>query len=145
MAALSDYLENRLVDLILRGQQFEPPSRIYVGLYVEDPTDAALSGEVDAPSYQRARVDASLENWSGTQGAGTLAASNGASGVSSNNVDIEFVLPQEDWGQVNFAVAFDAPTGGNLLFHAPLSNPKIIQQGDSVIFTAGNFSLRIDD
>lgn len=33
MAALTDYLENKLVDWFLRGQTFTPPANVHVGLY----------------------------------------------------------------------------------------------------------------
>ena len=42
MSAMSDYLENKIIDWLLRGQAYTPPATAYVGLYTAAPSDAAL-------------------------------------------------------------------------------------------------------
>jgi hypothetical protein len=37
MAAMTDYLENKLVDWLLRGQSFTPPATLYVALFTVAP------------------------------------------------------------------------------------------------------------
>jgi hypothetical protein len=145
MAAMSDYLENKLIDQIFRGQAFAFPSTLYVGLYTATPADAAGGTEVSGNNYARASVAASLANFAGTQGAGSTSASSGATGTTSNNNSITFPTPSGTWGTVVAFGIFDAANGGNLLFWGALSISKTINQGDTVTFPASSLSLQIDN
>src|SRR5690606_21366039 len=98
MAAFSNYLENKIVDWLFRGQAYTPPSTIYVGLLTAAPDDTDGGTEVTGGSYARVAVTSSLTNWAGTQGAGTTAASSGTSGTTSNNSAITFPTPTASWG-----------------------------------------------
>ena len=40
MSAFSDYVENKLIDWMLRGQAFTPPATVYVALFTSAPADA---------------------------------------------------------------------------------------------------------
>ena len=40
MSAMSNYLENALVNATLRNTTYTSPATVYVGLYTSDPTDA---------------------------------------------------------------------------------------------------------
>lgn len=130
MAAMSDYLENKLTDLILRGQAFTAPATLYVGLFTAAPSDAGGGTEVTGGNYSRASFTGNLTNWSGTQGAGTTTASSGTGGQSSNNGAVAFPTPSASWGNVTHFGIFDAASGGNLLFHGALSAAKTINNGD---------------
>jgi hypothetical protein len=39
MAELSNFLENSLLDHVLRGTSYTSPTTVYVGLYTSDPGD----------------------------------------------------------------------------------------------------------
>lgn len=145
MSALSDYLENKIVDLILRGQAFAAPANVYVGLLTAAPADAGGGTEVSGGSYARVAVAGSLANWAGTQGAGTTVASSGSGGTTSNNGVITFPTPSAGWGTVTHVGVYDAASGGNLLWHSALGVSKTINTGDSVSFPAGTLSLQIDN
>lgn len=145
MSAMSDYLENKLIDQLFRGQAYTFPSTLYVGLYTATPADAAGGTEVSGNNYSRASVAASLANFAGTQGAGTTTASNGSTGTTSNNASITFPTPSGSWGAVSAFGIFDAASGGNLLFWGALSITKTINQGDTVTFPAASLSLQIDN
>ena len=143
--ALSDYLENKLVDHVLRGQVYTPPATIYVALYTSACSDAAGGTEVSGGAYARAPLTSSLANWSGTQGAGSTAASSGTSGTASNNAIINFANPTASWGTVSYVGLTDAATGGNLLVCTALITPKTISSGDTTSFPAGSLTLTIDN
>lgn len=144
--ALSDYLENKIVDYLLRGQSFTAPSSVYVALATSEGSDAACGTEVTGGGYARVEVASSLASWAGTQSSGSTAASSGTSGTTSNNNSIEFPSPTGDWGQVVEFCVLDAPTDGNLLWRAALSVPKTINNGDAApSFAAGAMTLQIDD
>lgn len=145
MAALSDYLENKLIDHILRGQAFTAPANVYVALFTAAPSDSGGGTEVSGGAYARVQVASTLENWAGTQGAGTTTASSGTGGQTSNNAAITFPAPTANWGTVSHFGVFDAPTGGNLLFWAALSAPKSVNDGDAApSFAAGALTVTFD-
>ena len=145
MSAMSDFLENKIIDQLFRGQAYAFPSTLYVGLFTAAPSDTGGGTEVSSGGYARASVAASLANFAGTQGAGTTAASSGATGTTSNNGSITFVTPTATWGTVTSFGIFDAATGGNLLFYGTLSISKTINQGDTVTFPAASLSVQIDN
>lgn len=131
MAALSNYLENKLVDWLLRDETFTPPATVYVALFTGAPNDAGGGTEVSGGSYARVAVASSLANWAGTQSAGSTAASTGTGGQTSNNAKITFPAPTANWGTVTHMGIFDAASSGNLLFHGALDASKTINNGDA--------------
>jgi len=143
MSAMSNYLENKLVDLLLRGQAFSAPANLYVGLFTSDPTDAGSGAEVSGGSYARVAVSGALASWAGTQSAGSTTASSGTGGVTSNNAAITWsAAPTALWGTVTHFGLFDAPSGGNLLIHGALQASKTINNGDPApAFPAGALVL----
>lgn len=146
MAALSNYLENKLIDQLFRGQTFSFPSTVYVGLYTAAPSDTGGGTEVSGGSYARVSVAASLANWAGTQSAGSTSASSGTSGTTSNNIAITFPEPTATWGVITHVGVFDAATSGNLLIHGALTIPKTVNNGDSApTFQASALSFQLDN
>ena len=129
MAAVSNYLQNKIIDMI-RGQAFAWPATVYVGLTTTTETAAAGGTEVTGGAYARVAVTSGLAEWAGTQGAGTTTASTGTSGATSNNAAITFPVPTAAWGQVLSFRVMDALTGGNLLIFGNLTAPKTINNGD---------------
>lgn len=74
MAAMSDYLENKIVDWLFRGQTYTPPTGLYVALYTAAPSDAGGGTEVSGNNYARVNLAPSLTNWAGTQAAASTTA-----------------------------------------------------------------------
>jgi len=146
MSALSDYAENKILDWLLRGQTFVPPATVYVALLTAAPSDAAGGTEVSGGSYQRVAVAGSLANWSGTQAAGSTAASSGTSGTVSNNSPISFPTPTADWGTVTHTAIYDASSGGNLLMWGALTQAKTINNGDAApSYAAAAIAFQLDN
>jgi hypothetical protein len=145
-AALSDYLENKLVDYLLRGQAYSAPASVYVTLATTSGSDAACGTEVSGGSFARVEVTSSLSNWAGTQSAGSTTVSSGTGGTTSNNAAITFPAPTANWGQVTEFCVFDAATDGNLLFRSALTTPKTINNGDAApSFAIGALTFQIDN
>lgn len=115
LGGCSDYLANKLIDLIFRGQAFTPPTPIYEAMYTVAPTSAGGGTEASGGSYARSAMTPSLANFSGTQAPGSTAASSGTSGRSSNNNAIAAPAPTSDFDVVALGT-LDAATSGNLLF-----------------------------
>lgn len=144
MSAFSDYLENRLIDHILRGQTFTAPTTIHVGLLTASASDSSPGTEVTGGSYARVAVTASLANFAGTQSAGSTAASSGSTGTTSNNNVVTFPAPTANWGSITHFAIFDASTGGNLLFYGALTTAKTVNNGDAApSFAAGSLQITL--
>lgn len=156
MAALSDVLENKLIDFLLRGQALgitgataaanTGPANTYVALLTAAPSDTGGGTEVTGGSYARVTVQSSLANWAGTQSAGSTSASSGTGGTTSNNASITFPAPTANWGTITHVGVYDATTGGNLLFWAALTTSKTVNSGDAApSFAAGALTFQIDN
>lgn len=145
-AALSNYLENNLIDTFLRGQTYTMPTTVYVALATSSASDSACGTEVSGGSYARVSVTSSLANWAGTQSAGSTSASSGTGGTTSNNGTITFPSPTASWGSVTDVCVFDANTSGNLLWYVALTTPKTINNGDAApSFAAAALTFQIDN
>jgi hypothetical protein len=145
-AAMSDYLENKVVDWLMRGQAFSPPATQYVSLFTTACSDSAAGTEVSGGSYARVAVTSSLANWAGTQSAGSTTASSGTGGTTSNNSAITFPSPTANWGSVTHFGVFDASSSGNMLICAALTQSKTINNGDAApSFAAAALTLQTDN
>ena len=127
MAEFSNYLENALINAVLRNTTYTSPATVYVSLYTTDPTDADSGTEVSGGSYARTAV---------TMGAPS-------NGVSTNSADVTFPTATAGWGTVSHIGIHDASTSGNLLFHTPLDTSKTIDSGDIFKITTGNLSVTL--
>ena len=142
MSAMSDYLENKLVDQLFRGQTAPTTTTLYVALYTAAPSDPSATGtELTGNNYSRVSVSSSLANWAGTQSAGSTIASSGTGGQTSNNAASTFPTPSATWGTVTHFAIYDAATTGNELFWGALTISKTINSGDTVSFPAGSLAI----
>ena len=145
-AAMSDYLENKVVDWMLRGQAFTAPATVYVALATAAGSDVACGTEVTGGSYARVAVASSLASWEGTQAAASTVASTGTGGTTSNNAAVTFPAPTANWGSVTEFCVFDASAAGNLLWRAALTTPKTINNGDAApSFAAAALTFQDDN
>ena len=133
MSAMSNYLENKLVDHIFRGVSFTAPAALHVALFTAAPSDSGGGTEVSGGSYARAALSPSTTNWASTGGATTTTnPSAGTGGATSNNSAITFPAPSgANWGVCTHFGIFDASTSGNLLVHGALTASKTINDGDA--------------
>jgi hypothetical protein len=129
MAEFSNYLENALIDAVLRNTSYTSPATVYVSLYTSDPTDADTGTEVSTSGTGYARQ------------AVTFGAP--SNGVSTNSADVTFPTATSSFGTVTHIGIHDASTGGNLLFHTPLDTSKTIDSGDIFKITTGNLSVTL--
>lgn len=156
MAALSDFVENKLVDWIFRAQAIglagasagagTGPATLHVALLTSAPTDVGGGAEINGGSYARVAVASSLANWAGTQGAGSTTVSTGTGGTTSNNIVIAFPAPTAAWGVVTAFAVYDSAAGGNLVFYGTLTVAKTINNADSApSFAAGALTFQMDN
>ena len=127
MAAMSNYLENALINATLRNTTYTSPSTVYAALFTSDPTDAGTGTEVSGGSYTRKAM---------TFG----APSNGA---STNSAAVEFDQATASWGTVTHFGIYDASTSGNLLYHGALTASKVIDTGDVFKFATSSVTVTL--
>lgn len=124
--AKSDYLEDALLNHVLRNVTYTSPTTIYVGLYTTMPSDDGTGGvEVSGGSYARQSV--------------TFSAP--VSGQVANSALVTFPTATADWGTVLGIGLFDASTGGNLLYYGTLTASKIVGTGDTISFAASALTV----
>lgn len=145
MAAMTDYLENKIIDWLLRAQTFTPPATTYVGLFTVAPTDSTAGTEVSGGSYARVAVTSALANWAGTQAALSTSVSSGTGGTTSNNAAITFPTATANWGTVVAFGLFDAITSGNLLIYANLTASRSVTNGSTASFAASALTFQDDN
>ena len=131
--SFSDYLENALLNQLFRGSSYSFPGTLYVGLYTAAPTDAGGGTEVSGNSYARVAVTANTSNWA-----------NSTAGATSNSNAITFPQASGSWGTVVALGIFDALTSGNLLAWADLTTSKLVGNGDTPSFAAGDLDVTLD-
>lgn len=139
MAAISDYLEAKLLDLVFNKVAYTAPST-YVALFTGDPTDAGTGPEVSGGSYARVLVN---EN-GGSSPTWDLAVIDGAGKLVDNTHQILFPTATADWTTITHKGIYDASSGGNLLWHGPLITPKPIGDGDTFKFEPGELNLKLE-
>ena len=127
MSEFSNYLENALINAVLRNTTYTSPATVYVSLWTSDPTDAGSGNEVSGGSYARTSV--------------TFASP--SNGVTSNNADVSFPQATASWGTVGWIGLNDASTSGNLLFHTPLDTSKTIDSGDIFKIASGSLTVTL--
>tara|TARA_R100001082_G_scaffold101402_1_gene70948 strand:- start:344 stop:748 length:405 start_codon:yes stop_codon:yes gene_type:complete len=131
MSAMSTYLENALVNHVLRNTAYTTPgTTIYVGLikyYDAAVVEAGtLTQEASGGSYARVQVTA----WD--------AASNGA---TQNTGAITFPTATGDWGGISGVIISDHASAGNVLLHGSLTSARDVKNGDVFKFNAGDLDV----
>lgn len=128
MAEFSDFLEDKIIDHLLRNQAYTPPSAVYLALFTTATADDGSGTEVSGGAYVRQAI--------------TLAAASG--GASSNSAAITFPQATADWGTVTHVAIMDAESGGEMLMHTILDASKTINNGDTFKMNAGDLDVTVD-
>jgi hypothetical protein len=128
MSAISNYLENALLNATLRNTTYTSPATVYAGLFTTDPTDAGTGSEVSGGSYARKAI--------------TFAAP--SNGVTTNSAAAcEFDQATGSWGTITHFAIFDALTTGNMLYYGALTTSKTIASGDVFKFATSSVTVTL--
>ena len=127
-SAMTNYLEDALLNEVFRNTGYTPAATVYVGLYTVAPGEAGGGTEVSGGSYARQSV--------------TFGAPSG--GVVSNSGTVTFPTASANWGTVVAFAISDASSAGNMLVYSNLSASKTINNGDTASFSAGTLSVQFD-
>jgi|GEM_PF-939648 hypothetical protein len=143
MAKMSDYLENAVLNLVMKGLNSDGTTAVTAGatnsadpeisnasvelaLYTTNPSDPGGGVECADSGYARQTV--------------TLGAVSG--GVVSNSGSASFPAIVQSQNIITGAAFFDA--AGNMLFWSGLAANKTLDVGDSLTFDPGDLSVTLD-
>lgn len=127
MNAMTHYLEALVLDAVLLGKMFNPPDRVWIGLFLDEPTKDGTGREVSAEGYARAEA---------------TFRSGAVKGLYFNLTPVGFDEAAEDWGFVTHFAAFDRREGGNMLFFAKLDEPLDVLFLDAPRVPAGELRVQ---
>jgi hypothetical protein len=134
VSAASNYLENKVLDHVLRNTAYTQPSNLFVGLFTNTSGSAGanleagtLTDEVSGGSYAR-------------QSASFSAASGGSASTSAT---LTFPAATANWGTITHVAVLDASTSGNVLFWGQVTTSKTIETGDTFQITSGNLTISL--
>ena len=125
MSALSDYLENEILDHILGTGAYTMPTNVYVGLSTGSFNDDNSGTELSGSGYTRKVI--------------TFNAASSA--TADNNAAVEFPAATGSWGTVSHFGLFDAAPSGNLLVHGAFTTGKAIASRDILTIPAGDLDI----
>lgn len=134
MSAASNYLENKVLDHVLKNTAYTQPANLYLALFTNTSGSAAtnleagtLTDEVSGGSYARKTV--------------AFAAASG--GSAATNATVTFDAATANWGTVTHVAVMDAATSGNVLFWGAVTTPKTIETGDTFQVSSGNLTISL--
>jgi hypothetical protein len=135
MSAFTNYLEDKLLRLTLRGEAFIPPAELYIGLFITPTGDLdGIGQELIGAGYQRIRVtfgepQEDIDGYS----------------YCANDTDLRSPQPSTSvWGTVSHFAVFDAAADGNRLYHGPFDTPRDYEANDLFYAAAGDLKIRLN-
>ena len=127
MAAMSNYLENKVLDYVLRDQADWAPAAVYLSLHTANPDEDGSGAECSGGSYARQAI--------------TFNAAHATAGTIDNSSDEEFTnMPG---CTVTHIGVWDASTSGNLLFFGAVTASKAVGAGDTISLSAGSLDITL--
>ena len=127
MAEMSNYLETKVLDYVLRNTADWAPTAVYLALHTADPTDAGSGAEVSGGSYARQAC--------------AFDAAHATNGNTANTDAESFtVMPA---CTVTHIGLWDASSGGNLLYHTAVDTDKAVLAGDTISVAAGAVTVTL--
>ena len=127
MAEISDYLEKKILDYVLRDTADWAPAAVYLALHTADPVDAGSGAEGSGGSYAR-------------QACAFDAAH--ATGGNTANTDAESFTVMPACTVTHIGV-WDAASSGNLLFYTAVDTSKAVLAGDTISVAAGAITITL--
>ena len=134
MSAMSNYLEEKLIDHIFRGTSYTAPTTVKVGLVKKfvaaDLEAGTLTEEMSGNTYAAQSVGPGSSDWD------AIAGGNGA---TANTARIEFPQATADWGHISGVYISDE--SNNVLLYGQLTTTRFVRDGDQFVFAAGDLDI----
>lgn len=131
--AMTAYLQKKLGDHALGIASWTMPAAVYLAIFSASPGESgSLASEISGGSYARVSLTS------------LMGAFDSVTGIAVNASAVTFAAPTAAWGLALYVAIVDASSAGNVLYYAPLANPRIFNNGDPAFtIPAGSLSVQI--
>ena len=136
MTAASNYLENKVLDHVLKNTAYTQPSGLYLALFNNTSTNTAANLEAGTLTDET-----STSGTAYARKAVTFAAA--SSGTAATSATVTFDAATASWGTITHVAVMDASTSGNVLFWGAVTTSKTIDTGDTFQVTQGNLTISL--
>ncbi len=127
--AMTDYLENALLEHVLANNAFTSPTSLWIALFTAAPNDTAGSGTEVPLTFAYGRVEVT---------GGPMFTASGTNTRSDNDALITFPTASGgSWGLIDWIGIFDTQTAGNMLLHGQLTDARQVDDTDTIEFAVG--------
>jgi len=127
MSEMSNYLETKILDYVLRDTADWAPATVYLALHTADPAEDASGAEVSGGSYARQACAFDATHATGGNTANTSAESfTGMPACTVSHIGI-----------------WDHASAGNLLFYTDVTASKTVGSGDTISVAAGAVTVTL--
>jgi len=137
----SNYLENELLDHVLRNEAYTAPSTVYCALFTADDSGGATAENLEAGTLTNEVSDSGTAYARQAITFGSVASG----GSISNTATITFPTATADYGQVEYVAITDNATAGagNVLYYGALTAAKTISNGDQFVINTGSLTVTL--
>jgi hypothetical protein len=136
MSAASNYLENKVLDHVLKVASYSQPSDLFLGLFTNTSTNAAANLEAGTLTDEVSTAGTAYARRS-------VAFASASGGSSATNATVTFSAATSNWGTITHVAVMDASTSGNVLFWGAVTTSKTIETGDTFQVTSGNLTISL--
>tara|TARA_R110002096_G_scaffold309135_1_gene503621 strand:+ start:6121 stop:6507 length:387 start_codon:yes stop_codon:yes gene_type:complete len=127
MSELSNHLENKFLEITLKGGTAYNVTTAYLALFSTDPTDAGSGTECSWTNYARQAMTFGTVSGGSVSSSGTITFP----AVVGSNVTITHIG------------IYDASSVGNLLYHTPLDASKTLSADDVMSVANSGISVTL--
>lgn len=125
--AMTTYLENKLLEAVLKNTAYTSPSTVYLALYSVSPGESGTGTELSGSGYSRQAVTF------GTASTGTIAST----------ASVTFGPATGTWSPVVAVAIVDASSGGNVLFYKATATQNI-KSGGTITIDSGDLTITLE-
>lgn len=138
MTAASNYLENKVLDHVLRNTAYTQPTGLWLALFNNTSTNTAANLEAGTLTDETSTSGTAYSRQSVT-----FAASSG--GTAATSATVTFSAATASWGTITHVAVMDGSTAGagNVLFWGAVTTSKTIDTGDTFQITSGNLTISL--
>ena len=141
MSAASNYLENKVLDHVLRYSTapYVGVATLYLALFNNTSTNTAANLEAGTLTDETSTVGTAY-----ARQAVTFAAA--SSGSSATNATVTFPTATANFGTITHVAVVDSDVegSGNVLFYGAVKTSKTIETGDTFQVSSGNLTISLD-
>lgn len=135
MAAMTNYLQKSLLDMVLTLAAWTMPDGIWISLHTASPTESgSQASEVPTSGTDYARQPLTT----------AMSVTSPTTGISTNTGVITIGPALIDWGLITYVAVEDAETLGNMLLYGALTEAQNEAVGESFQLATGQFSIQFD-